>query len=128
MVLLFTGFMLFGLMTNLGPNAMTYLIAGEVFPTHIRGKGPGFSGRKLNLFSFIKRMVLSGEENHEFKALFRVQGANTPPVPLDDLPGDGQTQARSPLLNALHPVKGFKESVQFVFRKLSVGVGHAQPQ
>jgi len=30
-------------MTNLGPNAMTYLIAGEVFPTHIRGKGAGFA-------------------------------------------------------------------------------------
>jgi sugar phosphate permease len=30
-------------MTNIGPNAMTYLLAGEVFPTHIRGKGAGFS-------------------------------------------------------------------------------------
>ena len=30
-------------MTNLGPNAMTYLLAGEVFPTHIRGKGAGFA-------------------------------------------------------------------------------------
>jgi len=30
-------------MTNLGPNAMTYLIAGEVFPTAIRGKGAGFA-------------------------------------------------------------------------------------
>ena len=43
MFFLFAGFMLFSLMTNLGPNAMTYLIAGEVFPTHIRGKGAGFS-------------------------------------------------------------------------------------
>jgi putative MFS transporter len=43
MVFLFSGFMLFSLMTNLGPNAMTYLIAGEVFPTHIRGKGAGFA-------------------------------------------------------------------------------------
>jgi MFS transporter, putative metabolite transport protein len=42
-VWLFAGFMLFSLMTNLGPNAMTYLIAGEVFPTHIRGKGAGFA-------------------------------------------------------------------------------------
>ena len=30
-------------MTNLGPNAMTYLIAGEVFPTKIRGSGAGFA-------------------------------------------------------------------------------------
>lgn len=43
MVLLFTGFMLFYFMSNLGPNAMTYLIAGEVFPTQLRGKGAGFA-------------------------------------------------------------------------------------
>jgi MFS transporter, putative metabolite transport protein len=43
MVLLFAGFMLFYFMTNLGPNAMTYLIAGEVFPTELRGKGAGFA-------------------------------------------------------------------------------------
>jgi MFS transporter, putative metabolite transport protein len=43
MVLLFAGFMLFYFATNLGPNSMTYLLAGEVFPTHIRGKGAGFA-------------------------------------------------------------------------------------
>lgn len=43
MGLLFGGFILFYFMTNLGPNAMTYLIAGEVFPTHVRGKGAGFA-------------------------------------------------------------------------------------
>jgi len=42
-VLVFAGFMLFNFMTNLGPNAMTYLIAGEVFPTKIRGLGAGFA-------------------------------------------------------------------------------------
>lgn len=41
--LIFAGFMLFNFMTNLGPNAMTYLIAGEVFPTKIRGSGAGFA-------------------------------------------------------------------------------------
>jgi MFS transporter, putative metabolite transport protein len=41
--LIFTGFMLFNFMTNLGPNAMTYLLAGEVFPTAIRGRGAGFA-------------------------------------------------------------------------------------
>ena len=35
--------MLFNFMTNLGPNAQTYLIAGEVFPTRIRGTGAGFA-------------------------------------------------------------------------------------
>jgi MFS transporter, putative metabolite transport protein len=43
LVLLFVGLILFYFMTNLGPNAMTYLLAGEVFPTHIRGKGAGFA-------------------------------------------------------------------------------------
>jgi MFS transporter, putative metabolite transport protein len=39
--LIFAGFMLFNFMTNLGPNAQTYLLAGEVFPTSIRGIGAG---------------------------------------------------------------------------------------
>ncbi|GAA4395866.1 MFS transporter [Tsukamurella soli] len=43
MLLLFIGFTLFYFMTNLGPNAMTYLLAGEVFPTQVRGKGAGFA-------------------------------------------------------------------------------------
>jgi MFS transporter, putative metabolite transport protein len=41
--LIFIGFMLFNFMTNLGPNAQTYLLAGEVFPTRIRGMGAGFA-------------------------------------------------------------------------------------
>ena len=57
-LLLFGGFMLFNFMTNLGPNAQTYLLAGEVFPTHIRGKGAGFAaafakiGAVLTAFTF----------------------------------------------------------------------------
>jgi len=43
MPVLFAGFMLFNFMTNLGPNAQTYLLAGEVFPTAIRGYGAGFA-------------------------------------------------------------------------------------
>jgi putative MFS transporter len=43
LVFIFAGFMLFNFMTNLGPNAMTYLLAGEVFPTHVRGIGAGFA-------------------------------------------------------------------------------------
>jgi hypothetical protein len=39
MLLIFSGFMLFNFMTNLGPNAQTYLLAGEVFPTATRGRG-----------------------------------------------------------------------------------------
>lgn len=41
--LIFAGFMIFNFMTNLGPNSMTYLLAGEVFPTHSRGMGAGFA-------------------------------------------------------------------------------------
>lgn len=43
LVLIFAGFMVFNFMTNLGPNAQTYLLAGEVFPTRVRGKGAGFA-------------------------------------------------------------------------------------
>ena len=42
-LLIFAGFMIFNFMTNLGPNAQTYLIAGEVFPTSVRGMGAGFA-------------------------------------------------------------------------------------
>jgi nitrate/nitrite transporter NarK len=42
-LLIFVGFMLFNFMTNIGPNAQTYLLAGEVFPTEIRGVGAGFA-------------------------------------------------------------------------------------
>jgi len=58
MVFLFSGFMLFNFMTNMGPNAMTYLISGEVFPTAVRGKGAGFAasfakiGAVLTAFCF----------------------------------------------------------------------------
>lgn len=41
--LLFGGFVLFNFMTNIGPNAQTYLLAGEVFPTALRGKGAGIA-------------------------------------------------------------------------------------
>jgi MFS transporter, putative metabolite transport protein len=41
--LIFIGFMLFSFMTNLGPNAQTYLLAGEVFPTEVRGMGARFA-------------------------------------------------------------------------------------
>lgn len=42
-VLIFAGFMIFNFSTNIGPNAQTYVVAGEVFPTAIRGRGAGFA-------------------------------------------------------------------------------------
>jgi len=41
--LIVAGFALFQFMTNFGPNATTYLLAGELFPTKIRGMGAGFA-------------------------------------------------------------------------------------
>lgn len=42
-LMLFSGLMLFNFMNSMGPNAQTYLIAGEVFPVEMRGKGAGFA-------------------------------------------------------------------------------------
>ena len=62
--LIFAGFMLFDFMTNLGPNAQTYLLAGEVFPTPIRGVGAGFAAAfaKLGavLTAFLFPILLTG--------------------------------------------------------------------
>jgi putative MFS transporter len=41
--LIMAGVMFFNFMTNVGPNAQTYLLAGEVFPTEVRGMGAGFA-------------------------------------------------------------------------------------
>jgi len=66
-VLIFAGFMLFNFMTNMGPNAQTYLIAGEVFPTHLRGKGAGFAasfakiGAVMTAFMFPVLLVDLGQ-------------------------------------------------------------------
>ena len=66
--LLFGGFMLFNFMTNVGPNAQTYLLAGEVFPTGIRGKGAGFAaafakmGAVLTAFLFPVLLADTGIE------------------------------------------------------------------
>ena len=44
-----TGFMLFNLSMNAGPNSTTYLLPSEVFPTNIRGTGAGFSASLAKL-------------------------------------------------------------------------------
>jgi MFS transporter, putative metabolite transport protein len=65
-LLIFAGFMLFDFMTNLGPNAQTYLLAGEVFPTEIRGIGAGFAaafakvGAVMTAFLFPIMLVAIG--------------------------------------------------------------------
>lgn len=42
--LLFVGFILFNFTMNLGPNATTFLLSGEVFPSAIRASGAGLAG------------------------------------------------------------------------------------
>jgi MFS transporter, putative metabolite transport protein len=62
--LIFIGFMLFDFMTNLGPNAQTYLLAGEVFPTEVRGMGAGFAAAFAKvgavLTAFLFPILLAG--------------------------------------------------------------------
>jgi len=58
MILIFAGFMLFNFMTNLGPNAQTYLIAGEVFPTKIRAKGAGLAASFAKIGACITAFLL----------------------------------------------------------------------
>ncbi|PSB15200.1 MFS transporter [filamentous cyanobacterium CCP2] len=41
--LVFAGFFIFNLTMNAGPNATTFLLSGEVFPTSIRASGAGFA-------------------------------------------------------------------------------------
>ncbi len=43
MGLVFGGFFLFNLLMNAGPNATTFLLSGEVFPTSIRASGAGLA-------------------------------------------------------------------------------------
>jgi sugar phosphate permease len=43
LILIFSGFLIFNLLMNMGPNATTFLLSGEVFPTSIRASGAGFA-------------------------------------------------------------------------------------
>ncbi len=43
MILVFLGFILFNVMMNLGPNATTFILPAELFPTRIRASGHGLA-------------------------------------------------------------------------------------
>jgi MFS family permease len=43
MSLIFIGFIMFNLLMNVGPNATTFILPAELFPTEIRATGHGFS-------------------------------------------------------------------------------------
>lgn len=49
MPLILSGFMVFNLFMNAGPNSTTYLLSGEVFPTRLRGTGAGFAASAAKL-------------------------------------------------------------------------------
>jgi MFS transporter, putative metabolite transport protein len=55
--LLLAGLLLFQVMTNLGPNAQTYLLAGEVFPTAVRGSGAGLAAAAGKLGAVLTALV-----------------------------------------------------------------------
>ena len=67
-VVIVAGFVLFQFMTNLGPNSQTYLLAGEVFPTRVRGLGAGLAaaigkaGAVLTAFLFPTLLAEWGTE------------------------------------------------------------------
>ncbi len=65
--------------------------------------------------------------NFETETRIGIQRTDMAPVPLDDLPGDGQTQASSRFLDVLNPEEGSKKSVQFILRKPPVGIVYSQP-
>jgi len=66
--LIVAGFVLFQFMTNLGPNSQTYLLAGEVFPTRLRGLGAGVAaaagklGAVLTAFLFPVLLIRWGTQ------------------------------------------------------------------
>jgi MFS transporter, putative metabolite transport protein len=51
------GFFLFQFMTNLGPNAQTYLLAGELFPVGLRGLGAGLAAASGKVGAVITAFV-----------------------------------------------------------------------
>ncbi|EDX85940.1 transporter, major facilitator family [Synechococcus sp. PCC 7335] len=56
--LLFTGFILFNLTMNLGPNSTTFLLSGEVFPPAIRASGAGLAGAIAKLGAVLGALSL----------------------------------------------------------------------
>ena len=58
MGLLFSGFILFNLTMNLGPNSTTFLLSGELFPPAIRASGAGLAGGIAKLGAVLGALAL----------------------------------------------------------------------
>ena len=111
-LLIFAGFMLFNFMTNLGPNAQTYLLAGEVFPTAIRGMGAGFAaafakiGAVLTAFLFpillaaigtqalLYGLIVTSILGAAVTWLFRIETTGVSLDTFDQTSGDGTMRRR----------------------------------
>ncbi len=56
--LIMTGFIIFNLLMNMGPNATTFIIPAEIFPTSIRATGHGFAASTAKLGAAIGIFLL----------------------------------------------------------------------
>ena len=52
------GFAVFNLMVNTGPNSTTFLVAAEVFPTHLRATGAGLAASAAKLGAVVGIITL----------------------------------------------------------------------
>jgi len=52
------GFAIFNLMVNTGPNSTTFLVAAEVFPTHLRATGAGLAASAAKLGAVVGIVML----------------------------------------------------------------------
>lgn len=62
--LLMAGLLLFQFMTNLGPNAQTYLLAGELFPTPVRGRAAGLAAAAGKVAAVLIALLLPAALQH----------------------------------------------------------------
>ena len=62
MGMIFGGFMVFNCLMNMGPNATTYLLSGETFPTSIRATGAGFAASMAKLGAVLGTFFFPGLE------------------------------------------------------------------
>ncbi len=49
LILVFSGFIIFNILMNMGPNATTFIIPAELYPTNMRGSGHGFAAAVAKL-------------------------------------------------------------------------------
>jgi MFS family permease len=58
LILVFSGFFIYNLLMNAGPNSTTFLLSGEVFPTSIRASGAGLAAAIAKLGAVLGTFLL----------------------------------------------------------------------